>query len=218
MRARRPAMQADDEPMIRRLEMIKNIVNTQLASYPFLDLRSRLPGDNPLPVFLVTTPNIASIPQALHHPGRQLVRPVHPGRGDFHQPLAVRRQYRTLDYGQRWFPGVAAPLPGLGVERDRYVELWTAGKVGRRGCRRLRVGHDRASHSARRGHDASDQLINSEYRQNVERPIRTGRGIQPAESQLRQVRNDLPHMAAAWRAVTRIGASPSCCIMNTAPR
>ncbi|HEV3238223.1 MAG TPA: hypothetical protein VGZ25_14630 [Gemmataceae bacterium] len=66
-------------------------------------------------------------------------------------------------------------------------------------------GHLRASHSALRGHPAATQSHSSSARQSVDRPIRTGRGIHPAASHVRQVRKDLPHVLAAWRAVNSSG-------------
>jgi hypothetical protein len=62
--------------------------------------------------------------------------------------------------------------------------------------------HFRASHSARRGHPAVTQSRSSSTRHNVERPMRTGRGIQPAASHVRQVRRDLPQIDAASRALS----------------
>jgi hypothetical protein len=53
------------------------------------------------------------------------------------------------------------------------------------------------------------QARNSSARHNVERPMRTGRGILPAESQLRHVLTDFPHVAAACWAVRRSGISNS---------
>ena len=62
--------------------------------------------------------------------------------------------------------------------------------------------HFCASHSSRRGQPAAIQLHSSSYRQSVERPIRTGCGISPAASQVRHVRSDLLHIAAACLAGT----------------
>lgn len=59
--------------------------------------------------------------------------------------------------------------------------------------------HCRASHSCLGGQPASTHSCSSASRHNVERPMRTGRGIRPAAFQLRQVRSDLLHSeAASW--------------------
>jgi hypothetical protein len=63
--------------------------------------------------------------------------------------------------------------------------------------------HVRASHSARRGHPAFTHFRSSSARHNVDRPIRTGCGIRPAESHDLQVRSDLPHITAACLADTK---------------
>ena len=65
------------------------------------------------------------------------------------------------------------------------------------------------SQSRRFGQPAATQARNSSARHNVERPMRTGRGILPAESQLRHVRTDFPHVAAACCGVRRSGISNS---------
>src|SRR6516225_1071991 len=64
------------------------------------------------------------------------------------------------------------------------------------------------SHSVRRGHPAAIHARSSSRRQRVERPIRTGRGIQPRESHVRHVRRDLLQSIAALLAPTR-RTSPS---------
>lgn len=55
----------------------------------------------------------------------------------------------------------------------------------------------RISHSARRGQPASTHDRSSVARHMRERPMRTGRGMRPAASQVRQVREVVPHSAAA---------------------
>src|SRR6185437_14008499 len=42
----------------------------------------------------------------------------------------------------------------------------------------------------------------------VDRPMRTGWGIQPAESHVRQVRSDFPQIDAACLAVSKSGPGP----------
>jgi hypothetical protein len=55
------------------------------------------------------------------------------------------------------------------------------------------------SHSCRRGHLAAIHASTSSRRHRVVRPMRTGDGMSPAESQRRQVRDDVPQSAAALR-------------------
>jgi len=62
--------------------------------------------------------------------------------------------------------------------------------------------HNRASHSARRGQPAAIHSRNSTVAQSVDLPILLGRGIKPSASQVRQVRSDLLHRAAAILADT----------------
>ena len=60
-------------------------------------------------------------------------------------------------------------------------------------------------HSFRRGHPAAAQARSSSTRQNVERPMRTGWGILPAASHIRNVRTDVLSIAAARGVRSRRG-------------
>jgi len=68
------------------------------------------------------------------------------------------------------------------------------------------------SHSRRRGHPASIHANSSTRRQKIMRPMRTCRGTLPAESQLHQVRSDVPHKHTfhlAWRFCGHVVCVPT---------
>lgn len=72
----------------------------------------------------------------------------------------------------------------------------------------------RDSQTARRGQPASTHACSSATRHIVDRPIRIGRGTQPAESQAHHVRVDFPHIfAASLAGISRKGGVNSVSIM-----
>jgi len=66
--------------------------------------------------------------------------------------------------------------------------------------------YSRASQIRRGGHPAVIHRRSSLARQRVLRRMRTGLGMGPHESHVRQVRNDLPQSRAASRAVNSSGS------------